>query len=124
MLVDRGRDHRENVWYLEVDTEEWQKLCIKKLSTCVWMSTSCISVVRCVNLLMRNSTAMHCFFNIVPSERPVDVAFSEMGSLSLSGLAKAREVSTDHIWRHYTKNNSVQGIPYIFFSLLFLHCRL
>ena len=50
----------------------------------------------------------------------MDVAFSEMGSLSLSGLAKAGEVSTDHIWRHQTKNNSVQGIPHIFFSLLFL----
>ena len=61
MLVNRGRDSRENIWYYEVDTEEWQKLCIKKPSTCVWMNMSCISVIRCVNLLMRNDTVVHCF---------------------------------------------------------------
>jgi len=50
----------------------------------------------------------------------VDVAFSEMGSLSLSGLAKAREVSTGHIWRHQIKKQQyARNSSYFFLSFFY-----
>jgi len=102
-----------------VDIEEWQKLCIQELSPYVWMDTSCISVVRCVNLLMWKCRSSALFFNIAPTECPVDVAFLRNGFFVLVWIGKGqRGQYSPHLEALDKKQQCARNSSY-FFSLFY-----